>query len=76
MSRPACVFCIMASRAALRTAARLQPAIYRRYVRLEERVGHKLSPTRVPLPALTGVPVEPAASACRFEQRSDTLTAP
>ena len=26
----------------------LQPAFYRRYVRLEERIGHTLSPTRVP----------------------------
>ena len=76
MSRLSCVFCIMASRADLRTAARLQPALYRRYVRLEERIGHTLSPTRVRLPALTGVPVEPAPGACRFEQRSDTLTAP
>ena len=59
MSRLSCVFCIMASRADLRTAARLQPALYRRYVRLEERIGHTLSPTRVGLPALTSVPVEP-----------------
>ena len=26
-------------------------------VTLEERIGHTLSPTRLPLPALTGVPV-------------------
>ena len=32
MSRLSCVFCIMASRADLRTAARLQPALYRRHV--------------------------------------------
>ena len=76
MSRLSGVFCIMASRADLRTAARLQPALYRRYVRLEERIGHTLSPTRVPLPALTGVPVEPDPGARRFERRSDTLTAP
>ena len=50
----------MASRADLRTAARLQPALYARYVRLEERIGHTLSPTGVPLPALTGVPAETA----------------
>ncbi len=76
MSRLSCVFCIMASDTDLRTAARLQPALYRRHVCLEERIGHKLSPTGVPLPVLTGVPVEPAASACRFEHRCDTLTAP
>ena len=69
MSRLSCVFCIMASRADLRTAARLQPALYRRYVRLEERIGHTLSPTGVPLPALTGVPVEPDPGARRFEPR-------
>ena len=74
MSRLSCVFCIMASHADLRTAARLQPALYRRFVSLEERIGHTLSTTRVPLPALTGVPVEPAASACRFKRRSETLT--
>ena len=61
MSRLSCVFCIMASRTDLRTAAQLQPALYRRYVAIERRIGHTLSPTRVPLPALTGVPVEPAA---------------
>ena len=60
MSRLSCVFCIMASRRDLRIAARLQPSLYARYVRLEERIGHTLSPTGVPLPALTGVPVEPA----------------
>ena len=69
MSRLSCVFCIMASRADLRTAARLQPALYRRYVRLEERIGHTLSPTGVPLPALTGVPVEPDPGPRRFEPR-------
>ena len=61
MSRLSCVLCIMASRTDLRTAAQLQPALYRRYVAIERRIGHTLSPTRVPLPALTGVPVEPAA---------------
>ena len=69
MSRLSCVFCIMASRADLRTAARLQPALYRRYVRLEECIGHTLSPTGVPLPALTGVPVEPDPGARRYEPR-------
>lgn len=56
MSRLSCVFCIMASRADLRTAARLQPALYRTYAALERRIGHTLSPSGVPLPALTGVP--------------------
>ena len=68
MSRLSCVFCIMASRADLRTAARLQPALYRRYVRLEEHIGHTLSPSGVPLPALTGVPVEDDPGARHFER--------
>ena len=57
MSRLSCVFCIMASRADLRTAAQLQPALYARYVDLEERIGHTLSPSGRPLPELTGIPV-------------------
>ena len=76
MSRLSCVFCIMASRADLRTAARLQPALYRRFVRLEERIGHTLSPTRVPLPALTGVPVQPDPGACRFERSAFPFAGP
>ena len=66
MSRLSCVFCIMASRTDLRTAAQLQPALYARYVALERRIDHTLSPTRVPLPALTGVPVEHTAGARHF----------
>ncbi len=57
MSRLSCVFCIMASRADLRTAAQLQPALYRTYASLERRIGHTLSPSGVPLPELTGIPV-------------------
>lgn len=70
MSRLSCVFCIMASRADLRTAARLQPSLYARYVRLEERIGHTLSPTGVPLPALTGVPAEPDPRKRRLAHRA------
>ena len=57
MSRLSCVFCIMASRADLRTAARQQPALYARYVHLEERIGHALSPSGRSLPEVTGIPV-------------------
>ena len=57
MSRLSCVFCIMASRADLRTAARVQPALYERYVDLEKRIGHTLSQSGRPLPELTGIPV-------------------
>ena len=60
MSRLSCVFCIMASRADLRTAARLQPALYAHYAALERRIGHTLSPSGVPLPELTGI--SPAAA--------------
>ena len=55
MSRLSCVFCIMASRADLRTAVRLQPALYAHYADLERRIGHTLSPSGVPLPEPTGI---------------------
>ena len=62
MSRLSCSFCILASRADLTRAAELRPGLYRDYAALERRIGHTLSPSRVPLPALTGVPVpSPAA---------------
>ena len=60
MSRLSCSFCILASRADLARAAELRPDLYRRYVALERRIGHTLSPTRLPLPAVTGVPAAPA----------------
>ena len=65
MSRLSCSFCILASRADLRRATELRPGLYRKYVDLERRIGHTLSPTCIPLPQLTGVPVEPAAAALR-----------
>ena len=49
VSRLSCVFCTMASRTDLRRAAQLQPALYRRYVDPERRIGHILSPSGVPL---------------------------
>ena len=69
MSRLSCSFCILASRSDLRRAAQLRPDLYRKYAALEQRIGHTLSPTRVPLPQLTGVPVEPAATAFRQPRR-------
>ena len=60
MTRLSCSFCILASRADLRRAAELRPDLYRVYVELEKRIGHTLSPSRIPLPVLTGMPVEPA----------------
>ena len=69
MSRLSCSFCILASCADLCRAAELRPRLYRRYVDLERRIGHTLSPTRVPLPRLTSVPVEPAPAALRACER-------
>ena len=57
MSRLSCSFCILASRADLRRATELRPGLYARYVDLERRIGHTLSPSRVPLPQLTGIPL-------------------
>ena len=62
MSRLSCSFCILASRKDLRRAAELRPALYRRYADLEQRIGHTLSPTRAPLPEVTGVPVPPSTA--------------
>jgi len=59
MTRLSCSFCILASRADLRRAAELRPRLYARYAALEHRIGHTLSPTRLPLPAVTGIPVNP-----------------
>lgn len=60
MSRLSCSFCILASRADLTRAAELRPRLYRDYVALERRIRHTLSPTRLPLPALTGIPATPS----------------
>ena len=65
MSRLSCSFCILASRADLCRAAKLRPRLYGQYVALERRIGHTLSPTRMPLPQLTGIPVETARAALR-----------
>ena len=61
ISRCSCSLCIFSSRSDLRRAAELRPSLYRRYVALEKRIGHTLSPSGVPLPELTGIPAVPAA---------------
>lgn len=61
MSRLSCVFCIMASKGDLRTAATLKPDLYRRYVETEKRIGHTFSMSRQPLEEVTGIQVERAA---------------
>ena len=65
VSRCSCSFCVFGSRSDLRQAAELRPGLYRKYAELEQRIGHTLSPRRIPLPQLTGVPVEPAAATFR-----------
>lgn len=59
MTRLSCCFCIMASEADLRTAARLQPHLYQRYVRTERRLGHTMSMAKRPLDTVAGVAVAP-----------------
>ena len=78
MSRLSCSFCILASRSDLRRAAELRPALYRRYTDLEQRIGHTLSPTRAPLPEVTGVPVPPSAADpdLSFESRDPRIDIP
>lgn len=42
MTRLSCCFCIMASRADLQTAARLNPDLYMKYIKTEKRLGFTL----------------------------------
>ena len=57
VSRCSCSFCIFGSQSDLRRAPDLRPDVYRRYAELEVRIGHTLSPSRVPLTQFTGVPL-------------------
>ena len=61
LSRCSCSFCLFSSRSDLRRAAELRPDLYQTYSRLEKRIGHTLSPSGIPLPALTGIPAGPDA---------------
>ena len=70
LSRCSCSFCIFSSPGDLRIAAELRPGLYRRYARTERRIGHTLSPTRRPLPELTGVPL---AAGDGFEDPADPI---
>ena len=58
MTRLSCSFCILGSKGDLTTAARLRPRLYARYCRLEDKLGHTLSPTRKRLPEVTGIEPE------------------
>ena len=60
VSRCSCSLCIFSSRSDLRRAAELRPELYQRYTAIERRIGHTLSPSGIPLPALTGIPANPA----------------
>lgn len=53
--RLSCVFCILGSKNDLRNGAKLNPALYRRYVEIEQRTGYTMHQSRTPLPVLTGV---------------------
>lgn len=55
MTRLSCCFCIMASEADLKTAARLAPELYDRYAAKERELGFTLSMSRRPLAQITGM---------------------
>lgn len=55
MTRYSCCFCIMASEADLKTAARLAPDLYREVINLERDIGHTLSMSQRPLDQVTGI---------------------
>lgn len=64
MSRLSCVFCIMANKSDLKTAARLEPELYARYVATELAIGKSfLMPSKSKgvqmLPEVTGIAADP-----------------
>lgn len=66
MTRFSCCFCIMASQHDLRTAAQLNPPLYREYVLLERRIGQTmLMPSKThgrrTLEEVTGIPIDQPA---------------
>lgn len=56
VTRVSCIFCLYGTQENFQIGARLYPNLYRRYVHTERRTGHTLSPSRRPLPAITGIP--------------------
>jgi len=70
MTRLSCSFCILASRQDLRRAAVLRPDLYKRYASLERKLGHTLSPSRLPLPQITGIAV-PSDHSADFPETPD-----
>ncbi len=69
LSRCSCSFCIFSSRSDLRRAGELRPDLYKAYSRLEKRIGHTLSPSGTPLPALTGIPADSVAGTPGLSKR-------
>jgi 3'-phosphoadenosine 5'-phosphosulfate sulfotransferase (PAPS reductase)/FAD synthetase len=68
MSRLSCVFCIMANKSDLQTAARLEPELYARYVATEQHIGKSfLMPSKKHgvqfLPQVTGIDADPISLA-------------
>lgn len=55
MTRLSCCFCIMASSRDLKTAARLKPKLYQKYVETEERLNFTVSMSQKFLPEITGI---------------------
>jgi len=54
--RLSCMFCIMGSKNDLRNAAIANPALYQKYIEVEDRTGYTMHQSRVSLRVLTGVP--------------------
>ena len=69
MSRCSCSLCLFSSKSDMRRAAELRPELYQRYTAIERRIGHTLSPSGIPLPALTGIPADPAAGTPSLSDR-------
>ena len=55
MTRLSCCFCIMASRSDLRTAAKLRPALYSKYVQMERELGKTVMMSGENLETITGI---------------------
>lgn len=52
MTRKSCCFCILGSRHDLKIAATLKPALAKRYIDTEDKLGHTLQMSRIPLKTL------------------------
>lgn len=55
MSRLSCVFCVLARRSDLETAARLNPGLLREYAAVEREIGHSFK-HRLPIASLAAAP--------------------